>query len=531
MFLASVAALFVAGTPCCENARACVELLRRLPASEAPSPRPLSRHCEAKVLETNADVTELIKLLNHPSWETRDAAAHVLGQVRPVSPATLPALHTLARRDPDGWANWALERIGDPSSAAVLVELRAKGRSGNTVDDPLWSAMVPLAIEAVPSADWRGRNQLFEIIVAHPERPRPVGEAKRLHALLLVELSKPEWPMPECGKSTAVVRGSRVFDACLPIAGVLIAAIERYGESASFAVASIEAASGRSPRLEPFIESALTRLGAESEMLQLAKDLRSSDRKVVLEALYGAMKVPDAGVLMSEVEGLLERSEPELASTAALALARGGRSPPHDLLRQFLVGPRLNDVENALVAAAYLGERAQALEPEITALLASQSPWIRRRAAEVYPVIFKRPGKPQPPPCLESAPPRRMRGKNTIVSCPPNAACLRATNRGEFGGAVALQLSDGGSQVLVDGVNPEAVLSVRGRRVVIEGLAHLSLRRGSVWNVVEGDGGVSMEFLTDLPGVPVSWRVDGTSVLVEVLTDEPSGCRYLLRVP
>ncbi|MFT3713066.1 MAG: hypothetical protein QM817_35885 [Archangium sp.] len=373
----------------------------------------------------------------------------------------------------------------------------------------------------------------MEIIVAHPERRRPASEAKRLHALLLAELAKPTWETPDCRGRQMWLEPprfamTRAYDACLPVAGALVAALTRYGADASLAARSVELAGSRNQYVEPFARAALVKIGAQVERDRIATELERPEPERVLSALEDVLDVPEPGTLLDQVELVFDRADSSLTSTAALVLARKGRLVAPGLLRTHLQSRRIDVVVTALWAIRELGPRVRELETEVAPLLSSPSPEIRAAAASALSTMINHVVIAPPPKCFEGATLTALPREGPVASCSGSAACVRGQNNGEFGGDLRLELSDGGSRVVIDKINPLLVTQVGRARFLVEGLAHMSLRRGSVWRLFEGDGGVSIEFVTDTPGVPVGWAVRDETLNLEVVSDDD--CRHLVAV-
>lgn len=101
-------------------------------------------------------------------------------------------------------------------------------------------------------------------------------------------------------------------------------------------------------------------------------------------------------------------------------------------------------------------------------------------------------------------------------------ACVIGESEGEFGGRLSV-FEDGKQRLLREEVNPLRSVRAAGQLLVLEGLSHMSLSRGSILRVERNFGGhLQVVPVAELPGAPLAFGLDAQQRLV-VLTRDDAG--------
>ena len=88
---------------------------------------------------------------------------------------------------------------------------------------------------------------------------------------------------------------------------------------------------------------------------------------------------------------------------------------------------------------------------------------------------------------------------------------LLGTDNGEWGGELVEQ-RDGHDRKIAENINVRGFFTKGSTLFVFDGIEHLR-GAGHLWRVVS-EGGTHLELVTDLPGSPHAWRLDGSTLTV-----------------
>lgn len=335
-----------AAGPCCSGLEQCLERLADTSSPEPePDSRPLRRDCEstAVVAFGKQAVPRLIALLASDDWRVRDGAAEALGQLEATE--AVPALLALNERDPNSWAGWALEAIGDERAVPALIRRMLDGRgAAEQFPEALLAKAVPLAIDALgaPQPDAARLDAMVELIErTNGGRPSNVDgtrrksvlrdeDAKRLHALLVRALDAGQGPLPPAGPTECTDSTPDGFaldvGPCLPRAGQLVLALASFGGRAAFAGKDIDRAAERGPALmTQAAHRAGLAVGSPATLARLRADLASGDAARVRSAAFGSLDLPSEDGAIRSALGTLVKS---LSSRHCLPSRSRGASNP-----------------------------------------------------------------------------------------------------------------------------------------------------------------------------------------------------------
>jgi HEAT repeat protein len=509
---------------CCSTVDECFSRLSAKGSEPAdpPDPRPSVRQCEAQALARFGEpvVPRLLTLLKSNRWPVRDGAADALSLISPPPTVAVPALIACLKRDHAGAAMHALRVIDDPRAAPSIVDALAHGAAYLELKPAIWKAAILPAVDALVSPTTKGRDELLDLLQSHPELKPSLDVALALQRRLRGMLNtKPTRRPRGCGEGVNVEvapprRRPRTLELgpCMPNTGYLILALERFGPDAAFVIPDIEKALARDPdALEVAAGDALLALGATSAQLLIKQKLTSATVEVVCSGLHDFMKLPRESTLDAQVRVLLTHDDPRVVGLAAFALARLGDSSGLAAAKADLGSVDYGRVEQALVTIGTLSKQFPDGLALIQATLSTHSSAeVRGEAARVLTALDGLAHNIPPIACGV------RRGEfavlpGPLISC-SEQRCFVATDRGEFGGEL-IERNEGRDRQIADRINVRGFFTKGSSLFVFDGLEHLSTARGRLWRVVR-EGGTHLELVTDLPGSPHAWRLDGSTLTV-----------------